>query len=117
MLFGADGSAEGGYALLVVGRSDAAWHPELVNHPHNVTPVASAQEDLPVFRIGKEVDENLVAAWSTRAAPGSPTATRTGSAGCHRLSIRVGADASCPVFLAITRHCALTLLSRTLLSR
>jgi len=60
VLFRADDQADGGYALLIVGWPDAAWHLELVGDPGDETPAAPTEEDLLVLYVGGEVDPELV---------------------------------------------------------
>ena len=60
VLFRADDQADGGYALLIVGWPDAAWHLELVGDPEDETPAAPTEEDLLVLYVGGEVDAELV---------------------------------------------------------
>src|ERR1700751_2769935 len=80
VLFGADSSAEGGHALLMVGWPDAAWHLELVSDPRGETPAAPTEEDLLVLYLNGEVDAGVVSrladAGGTQVAP-PRQATRT----------------------------------------
>jgi catechol 2,3-dioxygenase-like lactoylglutathione lyase family enzyme len=56
---GAD--AEGGHALLILGRPGASWHLELVGDPTGETPPAPTEEDLLVLYLDGEIDEDVVA--------------------------------------------------------
>src|SRR5262249_60335552 len=60
VLFGADASAEGGHALLMLGWPDAAWLLELVGDPAAETPAAPTEEDLLVLYLDGEVDRDVV---------------------------------------------------------
>jgi catechol 2,3-dioxygenase-like lactoylglutathione lyase family enzyme len=76
VLFRADGSAEGGHALLMVGWPDAAWHLELVGDPEGETPPAPTEEDLLVLYLDGAVDDDVIArlidAGGTRVAARNP---------------------------------------------
>lgn len=48
------------HALLMLGWSDAAWHLELVEHPHGETPPSPTEDDLLVLYLGGPTDEHLI---------------------------------------------------------
>jgi predicted enzyme related to lactoylglutathione lyase len=60
VLYRADSPGEGGYALLMVGWPDAAWHLELVGDPAGGTPPAPTEEDLLVVYLGMPVPDALI---------------------------------------------------------
>jgi catechol 2,3-dioxygenase-like lactoylglutathione lyase family enzyme len=76
VLLRVDESADGGHALVMVGRPRAAWHLELVHDPDDVTLAAPTEEDLLVLYLGGEVDQDvigrLVGAGGTRVAARNP---------------------------------------------
>jgi catechol 2,3-dioxygenase-like lactoylglutathione lyase family enzyme len=82
VLFRADNTAEGGYALLMAGWPEAAWHLELVGDPDDTTPARPTEEDLLVLYLDGPVDDDavrrLVEAGGTRVAARNPYWDRWG---------------------------------------
>jgi len=60
VLFRADGSAEGGHALLMVGWPSAAWHLELVGDPGTAASAAPTEEGLLVLYVGGAADDGII---------------------------------------------------------
>ena len=82
VLFRADGSAEGGHALLMAGWPGAAWHLELVGDPDTAAAAVPTEEDLLVLYVGGPVDDEIISrlieAGGTRVTARNPYWDRWG---------------------------------------